>query len=608
MGCCNANEKDKMISSAKVPKASKNPSKLFSASLSMDDFKKKYEFVSHIGKGGFGQVKLYRSHTNSKDYENFAVKILKKDSSKSSWLNALISEVTIHRTLSHKNIVKFHDTYEDSLFLYIVMEYIPGESLGKVVQKKKFNRKHFNEKSIVSQLVSTIIYLHSLGIVHRDIKAENILFAKPGKYNEIKLIDFGLSYQMASKELEDYLSKANLQGNPKSENLLRIGDNPLQNHKSTRRLNKTDNVYSHIKGNSISETKADRTEKSVDNEGISNQKQSKRGLSTSLLRSRPANIKKGGHRISVSPEKSLDGNEGNQSSNKYNLLKVENSESHGNCISNIVTPRDGSNRNKLQQFHSDVPSSDNRNKAIGENQDDEKKDGKIMFFNKDKDHFIVVEDSRAVNNSKHLIGSPYYMSPEMVQGYVYGPMTDVWSIGVLICYITTGQFPFNGDSMKELVWNINNINYNKSLFHSIKGGSEIKDLVDRIFIKDPTKRISLGEILSHFWFRRKSNTAEVSKTDLLVISNPSHRRQDRLFKREVILFLALMHFKANGKSPENADFVRISEEIAAVLEELNQGNDLECSDCHVSVDRFANLIGCLKAGCVVEAVRVFTLG
>jgi len=157
-----------------------------------DDYKKKYEFISILGNGGFGKVRLYRDKL-AKNLK-FAIKTIKKDFLNPHNIASLVEEVKILRELDHPNIVKYFETYEDDLYIHIVMEYIPGDNLFKVVTNRKYNQ--FNERNaaeIMKCLLKAIMFLHNMNIVHRDIKPENILFSLPGSYESLKLIDFGLS-------------------------------------------------------------------------------------------------------------------------------------------------------------------------------------------------------------------------------------------------------------------------------------------------------------------------------------------------------------------------------------------------------------------------------
>ena len=95
-------------------------------------------------------------------------------------------------SLDHPHIIRFIDVYEDSHFLYVIMEKCPG---GEVFEKLVKLRR-FTESDVIDfckQMFSAIEYIHSLNIIHRDIKAENFLYANDGS---VKLIDFGLAVRL----------------------------------------------------------------------------------------------------------------------------------------------------------------------------------------------------------------------------------------------------------------------------------------------------------------------------------------------------------------------------------------------------------------------------
>ena len=152
--------------------------------------KKRYEYISKIGRGAYGRVNLYQD----KECRSFryAIKTLKKNLLKLSSLNSIKNEVNIISSLDHPNIVKYFETYEDICYLHIVMEYVPGKTLHQIISEKKtFTEREISE--ITYCLLKAVLFLHLNGIVHRDIKPENILFSDQNDFSSLKLIDFGLS-------------------------------------------------------------------------------------------------------------------------------------------------------------------------------------------------------------------------------------------------------------------------------------------------------------------------------------------------------------------------------------------------------------------------------
>ena len=156
------------------------------------DIRKNYEFISMLGHGAFGKVRLYRDR-NYKDLL-VAIKTLKKEGIPEYQFNLLKSEVRILSGLDHPNIVKYFGTFEDDYYIHILMEYLKGHDLNKIINLKKYTG--FEEKDmakIIQQLLKALSFIHSKGIVHRDIKPENILFSNKKDYSTLKLIDFGLA-------------------------------------------------------------------------------------------------------------------------------------------------------------------------------------------------------------------------------------------------------------------------------------------------------------------------------------------------------------------------------------------------------------------------------
>ena len=159
---------------------------------------KKYKYISLIGSGAFGKVRLYVD-THSKTFR-YAIKTIKKNFLRSN-IESIKSEINILRSLDHPNIVKYFETYEDENYLHIVMEYIEGDNLFRVLTKQ--NKFKFSER-IISQIMKcllvAVLFLHHNGIIHRDIKPENIVFVKPDRFDALKLIDFGLSIQQNARK------------------------------------------------------------------------------------------------------------------------------------------------------------------------------------------------------------------------------------------------------------------------------------------------------------------------------------------------------------------------------------------------------------------------
>jgi calcium-dependent protein kinase len=302
------------------------------------DYKKKYEYISMLGNGGFGKVRLYRDK-NLKDLK-FAIKTLKKDYLNAHSVKSLQEEVSILRNLDHPNIVKYFETYEDDFYIHIVMEFIPGDNLFKVITNRKYNQ--FSERDaseILHCLFKAILFLHKNKIVHRDIKPENILFSMPGKYESLKIIDFGLS----------------------------------------------------------------------------------------------------------------------------------------------------------------------------------------VTSSKGKD--------------KYRVGSPYYMAPEMLNGN-YSNETDVWSMGVILYVMMTGVQPFQGKTQEEVFDKISRGVYDVKLLEKQKCSEQVKDLIKKLLVLDPKRRLLLEMALEHPWITMHQNNEYLSNVDDGIVESIRQFAYTNPLQKEILFYLA----------------------------------------------------------------------
>ncbi|XP_023650444.1 serine/threonine-protein kinase MARK2 isoform X11 [Paramormyrops kingsleyae] len=145
-----------------------------------------YRLLKTIGKGNFAKVKLARHVLTGKEV---AVKIIDKTQLNSSSLQKLFREVRIMKMLNHPNIVKLFEVIETEKTLYLVMEYASGgEVFDYLVAHGRMKEKEARAK--FRQIVSAVQYCHQKCIVHRDLKAENLLLDSD---MNIKIADFGFS-------------------------------------------------------------------------------------------------------------------------------------------------------------------------------------------------------------------------------------------------------------------------------------------------------------------------------------------------------------------------------------------------------------------------------
>lgn len=155
-----------------------------------DHVTKKYLKGKFLGKGGF--AKCYEM-TNLENKKVQAAKIIMKSSLTKSRAKAkLMSEIKIHRSLHHNNIVGFEHFFEDAECVYILLELCTNQSLNELLRRRK--RLHELEvQCYVNQICSAVKYMHSHRVIHRDLKLGNLFI---NDKMEVKVGDFGLATKL----------------------------------------------------------------------------------------------------------------------------------------------------------------------------------------------------------------------------------------------------------------------------------------------------------------------------------------------------------------------------------------------------------------------------
>lgn len=126
----------------------------------------------------------------------------------------------------------------------------------------------------------------------------------------------------------------------------------------------------------------------------------------------------------------------------------------------------------------------------------------IVLSNRQRGHIKLVDfgfskSLRLIGKTHTNCGTPVYIAPEIIQGIGHSYEVDVWSLGILICELATGQTPFQAESTKAVYERIRMCHpiYNR------KVTNVVRDLLDKIFVTDPSMRISLDDMKKHAVFK-----------------------------------------------------------------------------------------------------------
>ncbi|MGG4266326.1 Stk1 family PASTA domain-containing Ser/Thr kinase [Peribacillus simplex] len=155
----------------------------------------RYKLIEMVGGGGMANVYLARDMILDRDV---ALKILRMDfNNDEEFIKRFNREAQSATSLAHPNIVSIYDVGEEDSIYYIVMEYVDGFTLKQYIQKY-YPIPVDEALDIMKQITAAISHAHHNGIIHRDIKPQNILIDKEGT---VKITDFGIALALSATNI-----------------------------------------------------------------------------------------------------------------------------------------------------------------------------------------------------------------------------------------------------------------------------------------------------------------------------------------------------------------------------------------------------------------------
>ena len=187
--------------------------------------------------------------------------------------------------------------------------------------------------------------------------------------------------------------------------------------------------------------------------------------------------------------------------------------------------------------------------------------------------------SKQEENMTTIVGTPFYVAPEVLSGK-YDTQCDLWSWGVILFVLLCGYPPFDGDSNKDIFRAIlkNKLEFDEEEWGNIS--DEAKDLISKLLVKDPKKRIKIDIALNHPWFEKWENTSEDADTfqTEYLKRMKSYRAPNRL-QHEVLSFLM--------KNLDTSERVKIKEVFRNITSKTSGDltfKDLESAFNEASID------------------------
>ncbi|GAX76983.1 hypothetical protein CEUSTIGMA_g4430.t1 [Chlamydomonas eustigma] len=507
--------------------------------MSIDEFL----IIKPISRGAFGRVYLARKKATG---DLFAIKVMKKkDLIRKNMVESVNNERNILALANNPFVVRFYYSFTSRENLYIVMEYLNGGDCFSLL--KQFGGLDEDvARQYVAETVLALEYCHTQGIIHRDMKPDNMLISKDG---HVKLTDFGLS----CIGVIDQTDRAEGSGGGSNGGGMDVDrqdsytmsiaggrlnlEDELQVELSQRSHDPTTTtpappVTRHATTLDGSEDRGSRRvskEVTVAQQVLSNTMDCKISSSCSVSALLP-HVLPGSTAPVVPSSPSLTSSSVNNSGS--NAIRPHSTQPYGSpghasasaaaalLVARATAPA-GSGASSISYVqsgsgYSSGPSA-GRIGSIVEEVDrpsalDRGSDPTQVLHASGSNYghesnFSAVARGRLVapdHEAGRAVGTPDYLAPELLLGTGHGPEVDWWALGVILFEFVVGIPPFNADSPEEIFENILDRRIAWPDPEDDDMSEECRDLIEKLLISDKDKRLGhrgAGEIKMHPWFK-----------------------------------------------------------------------------------------------------------
>ena len=499
-----------------------------------------YRIIKKLGQGTFGQVyKIMQLKTGNIR----ALKIIPKNNLRAGFTDKDITrEINIMKNLDHPHIIKLYEFYKDAENYYLVNEFCTEGDLSEKMNKLKFLPEPI-VKILMAQIFSAVLYLNNRGIIHGDLKLENILvdsYLDDGNIQTKNRSNFISSLIKDARNVQNYLKDLKLKrGNTTILNRKKLQENLKRFRNSGKKLfpKNSNKKYLYENQNNII------TEETKECE-FNNEERKNNFESDKEDEEEKANIFgfESNEEIEIEEIPNNDSSDFSSSPEKNNSKKVSPFQLEEKINLKIKTPSKSSMINwELEKNKEEKPKTEIRNitKKLTYNYNKlniKNFELKLIDFGCSK-----IFSPQKKTTFEDTIGTLVYCSPEVLKNK-YDQKCDIWSCGVIMYLLLCGKFPFSGKSEEEITKKIlfGKLNFNSKQFQNVSESA--KDLIIKCLNKDKNKRITVKQALHHEFFAGEIDINNIFEDEVItknvLNSLRINSRQTSKFYQIVLTYLS----------------------------------------------------------------------
>ena len=499
-----------------------------------------YRIIKKLGQGTFGQVyKIMQLKTGNIR----ALKIIPKNNLRAGFTDKDITrEINIMKNLDHPHIIKLYEFYKDAENYYLVNEFCTEGDLSEKMNKLKFLPEPI-VKILMAQIFSAVLYLNNRGIIHGDLKLENILvdsYLDDGNIQTKNQSNFISSLIKDARNVQNYLKDLKLKrGNTTILNRKKLQENLKRFRNSGKKLfpKNSNKMYLYENQNNII------TEETKECE-FNNEERKNNFESDKEDEEEKTNIFgfESNEENEIEEIPNNDSSDFSSSPEKNNSKKVSPFQLEEKINLKIKNPSKSSMINwELEKNKEEKPKTEIRNitKKLTYNYNKlniKNFELKLIDFGCSK-----IFSPQKKTTFEDTIGTLVYCSPEVLKNK-YDQKCDIWSCGVIMYLLLCGKFPFSGKSEEEITKKIlfGKLNFNSKQFQNVSESA--KDLIIKCLNKDKNKRITVKQALHHEFFAGEIDINNIFEDEVItknvLNSLRINSRQTSKFYQIVLTYLS----------------------------------------------------------------------